>query len=743
VRAHNIVILTALGLEYDAVRAQLTGFRPHTDAGGTRYEIGTPRSGSGQIVLALAGEGNLAAAAITSRAIDEFAPLAVIFVGVAGGLTDSVALGDVVVATRVHAYHGGKDGPSGFLVRRKSWPVAHALEQIAREVARGTAWSASLSGAPTVHFKPIVSGEVVIDTRESDLARLIARDYSDAVAVDMESAGVAEAAHRNGATEVITVRGISDKADGRKRGADAVGWQPIAAARAAALAVALAERILQSAPREPAEKPGNKAEDKPAQPVVTSQATVRADGPITMKRSVIAGGNVTQSRTVRIGLGGVAAAVLVATAIVIGNEVGQSAEPPPVERGKIVTRDEQVIAESDPRRYPQGPLYAPVTGFLSPFFGSTGIEHVDDDALTSGNTTVVTIDPKTQQAAYEALTTRGDAGAVVAIRPKTGEITAMVSTPSFDPNLLATHENAAAKQNYERFVDDPGAPLLNRATAKTYGPGATFMLVVAAAALADGGDENTEVTAMAELDVTTGEPCPPDGTGGVCLVNFHRGPCGDGPTVTLELALERSCNTAFAKLAQDLGESRLREQAAGFGVGDTGLSVPLPVVSSCLGPSRGACMDIEEGPLLYASGVGQGDVRLTPLQNAMIAATIANGGMRMRPQLVDARPEAVGRAMTEVNAATLRDMMVRAESVTAGSGKTSGLRIASKTGTAQSGPDPKLTPPLSWYVAFAPADDPEIAIAVLIENRDDAAGGGAAAASIGRAVINAALAGGR
>ncbi len=143
----DVVILTALGLEYDAVRAHLADTRQHADANGTRYEIGTPRSGSGRVALALIGEGNLAAAAVTSRAIGELGPKAVIFVGVAGGLTNSVALGDVVVATRIHAYHGGRDEPAGFRPRPKSWPLAHVLEQTAREVAR-----APLS--PTVHFKP-------------------------------------------------------------------------------------------------------------------------------------------------------------------------------------------------------------------------------------------------------------------------------------------------------------------------------------------------------------------------------------------------------------------------------------------------------------------------------------------------------------------------------------------------------------------------------------------------------------
>jgi nucleoside phosphorylase len=248
--AADVVVLTALGLEYDAVRAHLTDTRQHTDANGTRYEIGRLRSGRpGRVALALIGEGNLAAAAATSRAIGEFTPRAVLFVGVAGGLTDSVAMGDVVVATRIHAYHGGRDEPTGFRPRPRSWPLAHALEQAAREVARTGAMT------PQVHFKPIVSGEVVLDSRDSYLARLIAEHYSDAVAVDMESAGLAEAAHRCGFSHTITIRGVSDKTDGDKRRADAAGWQTTAAAHAAAFAVALIQRILQAPTSGPARVP--------------------------------------------------------------------------------------------------------------------------------------------------------------------------------------------------------------------------------------------------------------------------------------------------------------------------------------------------------------------------------------------------------------------------------------------------------------------------------------------------------
>lgn len=239
-------MLTALDLEYAAVRAHLTGLSTHTDANGTRYETGQSATGRCRVALALTGPGNLAAAALTTRAVAWFRPKALILVGVAGGLADGVALGDVVVATRVHAYHGGRADSSGFRPRPKSWPLAHGLEQEARDVARGGAWTHLLprdTAVPAVHFKPLVSGEVVLDTGDGMIATLIRQHYNDAAAIDMESAGVAEAAHHSDFHQTITVRAVSDLADGNKRHTDATGWQHRAVTHAAAFAMALAERI--------------------------------------------------------------------------------------------------------------------------------------------------------------------------------------------------------------------------------------------------------------------------------------------------------------------------------------------------------------------------------------------------------------------------------------------------------------------------------------------------------------------
>ncbi|MEJ3749953.1 AAA family ATPase [Actinomycetes bacterium KLBMP 9797] len=250
----DVVVLTALSLEYDAVHAHLVEPREHVDADGTRYALGVVRGGACRVALAVIGAGNAAAAALTGRAIEEFRPRALLLVGVAGGLADDLALGDVVVATHVYAYQGGRAEPERFRPRPRGWPLAHRLEQIARGVARTGTW------AGRVHFKPLVSGDVVLDSRTGTVADLIAEVYGDAVAIDMESVGVAEAALRKDFYRAVTIRGVSDAAGGDKRRTDAAGWQPKAAAHAAAFAVALAERIVRPVPAPP---PGRPSETGP------------------------------------------------------------------------------------------------------------------------------------------------------------------------------------------------------------------------------------------------------------------------------------------------------------------------------------------------------------------------------------------------------------------------------------------------------------------------------------------------
>jgi nucleoside phosphorylase/WD40 repeat protein len=243
----DVVVLTALDFEYQAVRRHLTGVRAHVDVSGTRYETGETPGGRCRVALARTGEGNTRAAAVASQAVPRFQPSALVLVGVAGGLADDVELGDVVVATRVHDYQSGRAEAGGFRPRGKSWPLARGLEQDAHDVARDGTWTRLLSGdtatVPAVHFKPLVSGEALLDSSDGHHAELIAEHFSDAVAIDMESAGVAEAAHHNDFHRTITVRAVSDRANGTKRDTDASGWQRRAVRHAAAFAVALAERI--------------------------------------------------------------------------------------------------------------------------------------------------------------------------------------------------------------------------------------------------------------------------------------------------------------------------------------------------------------------------------------------------------------------------------------------------------------------------------------------------------------------
>jgi 5'-methylthioadenosine/S-adenosylhomocysteine nucleosidase len=234
-----IVMLTALEVEYAAVRAHLSGIAPHHHPSGTLFEVGT--AGGQEIAIALTGMGNSGAATMTERAITEFDPDVVLFVGVAGGLRDWLELGDVVVASRVYGYHGGRETKDEFLARPRAWDIPHHIEQVARSLVRGKDWC---QDPPQVHFEPIAAGEVVLNSTESPLAKQIHRNYNDAVAVEMESAGVANAAHLHMATPSVTVRGISDLVDDKDL-TDKQGWQPKAAANAAAFAVALAGALAQ------------------------------------------------------------------------------------------------------------------------------------------------------------------------------------------------------------------------------------------------------------------------------------------------------------------------------------------------------------------------------------------------------------------------------------------------------------------------------------------------------------------
>jgi adenosylhomocysteine nucleosidase len=237
----TIVILAAMNLEYRAVRARLSGITAHTHPMGTRFEVG--HLNGCRVALALTGKGNQSAAVITERAAAEFAPAAVIFVGVAGALQPHLGLGDVVVATHVYAYHGATSEDDGITARPRTWELSHRVHQIAAHLERTGDWARQLpadSPPPRVHFGPVAAGEIVHYSAVSGARQWLREHYSDAVAVEMEAAGVAQAGHLNDALPAIMVRGISDPADHSKSAADDAGWQPRAAANAAAFATGLA-----------------------------------------------------------------------------------------------------------------------------------------------------------------------------------------------------------------------------------------------------------------------------------------------------------------------------------------------------------------------------------------------------------------------------------------------------------------------------------------------------------------------
>ncbi|MFF5989659.1 peptidoglycan D,D-transpeptidase FtsI family protein [Prauserella flavalba] len=439
------------------------------------------------------------------------------------------------------------------------------------------------------------------------------------------------------------------------------------------------------------------------------------------------------------------------------------------ERGKIVSEEAgQVLAGVKPtddqlkfqRTYLDGPMYAPVTGYYSVLYGAGGLERAEDEFLNGsdprlfvrrlsdmitgrdprGGNVRLTVRPSVQEAAYNAMVQNGYTGSVVALDPKTGDILAMVSTPSYDPGRLASHDANEQQDAWTSFTEDPANPMLNRAIRENYPPGSTFKIVTTAAALENGMTADSQVTSAAETTLP--------GTS-TTLENYGGATC---PGSTLADALKYSCNTAFAEIAGQLGKEKLEATAANFGIGMDDLAIPMGVVPSGLG-------DLESDAALYQSGIGQRDVRLTPLQDALLAATVANDGVAMKPQLIKALlapdlstieefspEELTGEpAMSAENAQVLTDMMIQSESNTSGGGKDESLKIASKTGTAEHGTDPKATPPHAWYTAFAPYDDPKIAVAVIVEsggNRGLAATGGTVAAEIARSTIAAALGGG-
>ena len=433
-----------------------------------------------------------------------------------------------------------------------------------------------------------------------------------------------------------------------------------------------------------------------------------------------------------------------------------------IQRGSIIV-DDVAIASSNPaddryqfqRVYTDAAMWEPVTGYFNPALQSaTGIERAMNADLSgtgssaffseierilsgqpqTGFSVELSLDTAAQTAAYQAL--QGLNGAVVAIEPKTGRILAMASTPGFDTNLLATHDADAANATYDQLVADANKPLSNRAIAGDLNPpGSTFKLIVAAAAYESGDwtpDSTLPNPARFQLPGSNNT-----------VANAWGGTCGDGDTVTISEAIRLSCNIPMAELAVQLGDDKIREMAEKFGFNKS-FSTPLESTPS----SYPQGLDDAQTAL---SGFGQGKVTATPLQIAMLSAGIANDGVVMNPRLVDT---VIGNDLSVVRAfddtefgraldATVADQVTASMVASVSNGAAQGARIdgvdvAGKTGTTENGNKPYTL----WFTGFAPANDPEVAVAVLVEDgggQGQSGSGDTIAAPIAKKVIEAVL----
>jgi peptidoglycan glycosyltransferase len=426
------------------------------------------------------------------------------------------------------------------------------------------------------------------------------------------------------------------------------------------------------------------------------------------------------------------------------------------ERGAIVVAG-TAVAESVPtdgrlkylRQYPQGELYAAVTGYHSLIYNNSQLERAENDILSgsdgrlalrrladlftgrdpAGGDVVLTLDPAVQEAAMAGL--EGVTGAVVALDPATGAVLGMASTPSYDPGQLSSHDPAAIREYWDQLEAAERDPRLNRAIGDNYPPGSLFKVIVSAAALEDGRTPETVVPAPEELPL-------PDSTR--TIPNFGGTACDPSGQQSLIDALTISCNTAFAQLGMDLGEDRVREMAEAFGLDGETFEIPLRVEGSTVG-------DIADEAALAQTSIGQRDVRMTPLQAAMVAATVANDGVQMKPYLVDqlqapdltvidsTQPEEWREPISAEIADQLTEMMISVvANGSGGAARIPGVEVAGKTGTAQVSQD---VADHTWFMGFAPADDPQIAVAVFVANGGGT--GGERSAPIARQVMQAYL----
>jgi peptidoglycan glycosyltransferase len=392
------------------------------------------------------------------------------------------------------------------------------------------------------------------------------------------------------------------------------------------------------------------------------------------------------------------------------------------------------------RVYPGKQVYAPVLGYRPVGLAATGIENSENDFLsgesdklfadrvkdmftgnnTGGGNVLLTLNTAAQETAWKQMTNneRGvKKGAAVAIDPRTGAVQAMVSMPSFDPNPLVSHDEKAAAAAYNKLNKDEDQPLINRSTGATLPPGSTFKVIVSAAALQNGYTQETEIEAGSEYR-----------EGGATIRNSEDEVC-PGRQIDLKDALTTSCNTGFARLGVKLGRDKVIETAKAWGFEDDKLSVGnlegggLPVAASRTGDITNPDGSADTAALAQSS-LGQRDVRMTPLQGALMAATVANKGKQMRPYLVQkllspdrrtiytANPQVLREPINSQVAGDLREMMISVvEDGTGRRARISGFDVGGKTGTAQNveGADPH-----GWFIGFAFNEKGEAVSAVCV-----------------------------
>ncbi len=445
------------------------------------------------------------------------------------------------------------------------------------------------------------------------------------------------------------------------------------------------------------------------------------------------------------------------------------------ERGNIVTADGVKIATTTPsndfykylRVYTDGPVYAPVTGYDT-IFSASGVEEAEDSLLSGngsqlafrnfidmitnkpqkGATVQVTINSKAQQAAYQELaaTLQGSnrVGGVVALNPSTGAILAMASYPSYDPNSLAMHNGTQVTANDEKLLRESPSPLLNNATQTTLPPGSTFKIVTGSAWFDQNATRNTNSMVYSPQVLTlpqTVDKLHNDG-GEIC------GNAGVNGQTTILQAFAQSCDTTFGNLGMDLGGGALKTTAQQFGM-NTNLNIPGVTVA----PSQYLLPPSLANTAF--SAIGQYSDTVTPLQEAMFSAAIANGGTLMKPYLIQqvtasdlsvissTQPAVLSQSVNSAVANNVKQMMIAVVQQPEGTAfafnanNENGIEIAGKTGTAQNLLNGASPNPDAVFTAFAPADNPRIAVGVIVQ------GGGygaTAAAPIAVAVIKAYLA---